>query len=281
MPADGGPSERNARDKPTFLAQLPEMNAAERAALTGTARQRAESIYVLDQQVGRLVATLKRRHEWRNTVLMFTSDNGYFMGEHRQRTGKIKAHEPSLRVPFLVTGPGIPAGATRYDPITTIDLPATILDLARARRFAGHPYDGASRTATFYGGDQGWTVPVLTEGRLEFPTLVAAHARGFTNPLNSIGVRTPRYSYIRYSDGERELYDLNRDANELRNVAASPRYRPALRTLERVWWRWKDCVGRACQAAMPAGLRATAAEERALAGRFAAQVRARYGVPVP
>ena len=60
--------------------------------------------------MGRTVHTLKQTGEWSNTVLVFTSDNGFFLGEHRHATGKILAHEPSLRVPLLVTGPGLRRG---------------------------------------------------------------------------------------------------------------------------------------------------------------------------
>ena len=60
---------------------------------------------------------------------MFTSDNGYYIGEHRQRLGKITLHEPSIHVPLLVAGPEVPHGR-RYAPVTTFDLTATILDIA-------------------------------------------------------------------------------------------------------------------------------------------------------
>ncbi len=64
---------------------------------------------MLDQQIDKLIATLKKTGEYDNTVLMFTSDNGYFLGEHRMRQGKIWAHEPSLRVPLLGRRAGVAA----------------------------------------------------------------------------------------------------------------------------------------------------------------------------
>ena len=81
-------------DKPTYFAKLPEANRRERIALRELTRQRAEAIFVMDQQVRRLVRTLKRSGAWERTVFVFTSDNGYFLGEHRKRTGKTRAHEP-------------------------------------------------------------------------------------------------------------------------------------------------------------------------------------------
>ena len=128
LPADGSESQKDVSGLPRPMRWLPPIDSKEKAAMLSLTRQRAEALFVLDQQIGKLVATLKKTGEYDNTVLMFTSDNGYFLGEHRMRQGKIWTHEPSMRVPFVVTGPGIPHG-TRFDPISTEDIPATILDL--------------------------------------------------------------------------------------------------------------------------------------------------------
>ena len=133
-------------------------------------RQRAEALFAWDRQFGRIVRTLKKTGQYDDTVIVFTSDNGYFIGEHRQRSGKIKPHEPSLRVPLVVAGPGIPHGV-RQTPVTTIDVTATILDLAvgvaaRGRRdvdgagVRGRPaVDGAGR-------DRGQPAPAARGRRL-------------------------------------------------------------------------------------------------------------------
>ena len=137
-----GPSERDVTDKPLFMRRLPEVTAVERAALLEVERQRAEALYAWDAQFGRIVRTLKETGQYDDTVIVFTSDNGYFTGEHRQRLGKIKAHEPSLRVPLVVAGPGIPHGV-RQAPVSTVDLTATIIDLASAAPLPA--MDGASK----------------------------------------------------------------------------------------------------------------------------------------
>ena len=108
--------------------------------------------------------TLKKTGQYDDTVIVFTSDNGYFLGEHRQRPGKVKPHEPSLRVPLVVAGPGIPHGV-RQTPVTTIDVTATILDLASASLPS---VDGTSKVPVF-AADRPWTVPVVTEGRQHLP----------------------------------------------------------------------------------------------------------------
>jgi arylsulfatase A-like enzyme len=207
---------------------------------------------------------------------MFTSDNGYFMGEHRRRTGKIMAQEPSLRVPFLVTGPGMRQAAKRYDPISTVDITATIIDLAHAERFRDYVGDGMSKRDTFYSGDQGWTVPIQDEGRIGNAELLAGNAPGFDDPRNTIGIRTPRYSFIEYRTGEMELYDLKRDPNQLHSMATNPTYAKRLDALDRLWWRFKDCKGLSCHATLPRALRATKAEERRLTKRYWTGVHERY-----
>ena len=159
LPLDGSSSQRDVSGLPRPMRWLPPIDSAEKAAMLSLARQRAEALFVLDQQIGKLVATLKKTGEYDNTVLMFTSDNGYFLGEHRMRQGKIWTHEPSMRVPFLVSGPGVPQG-TRYDPIATPDIAATVLDLGGAR--PPHPPDGVSVRPSF-DADQGWRRPSCGE----------------------------------------------------------------------------------------------------------------------
>ena len=126
-------AEADVKDKPVYLRKLPELTRAEKSAEREVTRQRAEALYALDVQVGRTFARLRQLHELHRTIVVFTSDNGYFLGEHRKRTGKINLHEPSLRVPFLIAGPGVPHGR-RYDPITTVDLAPTFAAYAGTQR---------------------------------------------------------------------------------------------------------------------------------------------------
>ena len=115
-------------------------------------RQRAESLYAWDVEFGRIVRQLKDTGQFDETLIMFTSDNGYYTGEHRQRLGKIKPHEPVIHVPLLVAGPEVPHGV-RYAPVTTFDLTATILDIAGARcaGWTGSPRPGCCTAPTVAG----------------------------------------------------------------------------------------------------------------------------------
>ena len=249
LPLDGGSPEADVSDKP-FLVRRPPLAPFEELAILKLTRQRAEALHVLDLEVARLVATLDETGALADTVIVFTSDNGYFLGEHRQRFAKTLPYEPSLRVPLVVTGPGVPIGE-RFDPVETPDLTATILDLADAS--PPHPADGASFVETF-ARDRGWSSPVLTEAFVRGAASADATRLallGFVDARTVIGVRTARFKLVRWATGELELYDLRHDPNELVNRALDDRYADIRRQLERIWWRYKDCRGTACSRPLP------------------------------
>ncbi|WP_445258323.1 sulfatase family protein [Nocardioides aurantiacus] len=266
VPATGSP-EADVRDKPRFL-RLPELNRAERAALTEVNRQRAESLYALDVQVGRTLQRLGRTGQLARTVVVFTSDNGVYLGEHRKRQGKINAHEPSLRVPLLIAGPGVPRGR-RYDPATTLDLGPTIASWAGTRLPAP---DGVDLRPTITRGDRGWTRPVVTEGLMPEAAYVrgrwageSAEVRG--SALNTRGLRLGRWKLTRYATGEVELYDLAADPRELRNLARDPARAGLLARLTVLQRRYQSCAGAACRAPVPAAFAVGTARNRQVTDR--------------
>lgn len=282
LPKHGAPSEADVTDKPHGKFRAPEVNAEERAALKEITRQRAEALYVLDVEVGQTVEHLKDIGEWSNTVFMFTSDNGYYLGEHRLRTGKVNAHEPSLRTPTLITGPGVERHGHRYDPITTMDLTATIADIGGATDAFPYELDGASAWPTIRDGDSGWTRPVVTEslyGTVD-GTVLHWHVKGFPafeDARGAIGIRLGRYKITVYHDGFVEMYDLATDPNELEGVQNDPAYRSVRAAMLDLWWNVKDCVGTSCAAPLPAALEVRPDEVRAVARHMTMQRIARYG----
>jgi N-acetylglucosamine-6-sulfatase len=278
LPLDGSESQSDVSRLPRPMRWLPPIVADEKAAMLSATRQRAESLFVLDGQIRKLIATLKDTGEYDNTVLMFTSDNGFFLGEHRMRQGKIWAHEPSLRVPFLVTGPGVPRGR-RYDPVNTTDITATILDLGGAR--PPGPLEGRSLVPTF-GADRGWRAPLVVEGREDAAEMHAAAEdppSGFSNPLTGTGVRTAGWKYIRYVDGDAELYDLARDPNEMNNLYGQKKYAKVQRQLARIWADYRDCSGASCLRPLPRSLQVGPHALAKLTRTQEKKVMARYGVP--
>ena len=260
------PAEADVSDKPRFLRNQPGLTAAERDAETAVTRQRAESLFVLDVQVGRTLSRLSENGQLADTIVVFTSDNGYYLGEHRKRQGKINLHEPSLRVPLLMAGPGIPVGR-RYDPVTTVDLAPTLAAWAGTRMPRA---DGTDLGPLIEGGDRGWTRAVVTEGMMPEPVYRARHALG-RSPLNTRGLRLGRWKLTRYSTGETELYDLRRDPLELHSLTRDPAYARVLGQLKALFRERRDCAGRQCLAPLPPRWRLTPAANARLTR---AQVRA-------
>jgi arylsulfatase A-like enzyme len=247
VPRGGGPTERDVSDKPGYIRRRPELSRSVRGAAKELTRQRAEAIHAMDRDIARTVRLLKRTGEWRNTVFVFTSDNGYYLGEHRIPQGKVHGHEPSLRVPLVVTGPGLRDGSRRFDPATTVDLAATVIDLARAdppRR-----PDGTSLLPTLRQGDRGWTRAVPIES--SFGNRSRDSVYGARDYRFGVGIRTSRYTYIRLRSGRQELYDLARDPHQLRSVHRDPSYRRVRRALRRAQAAMVDCVGRGCRVRLP------------------------------
>jgi arylsulfatase A-like enzyme len=239
-------------DKPGYL-QKPALNRAEKRALLEVTRQRAEALAVVDQQVGRTIRALRASGELGRTLVMFTSDNGYFLGEQRMRQGKIWPHEPSLRTPLLVRGPGIPAGQVRKDPFMSVDFAPTIA--AAAGVTPPTWTDGVSMLGVARHGDAGWQRGVLTETG---PYGAARRTTDWSgNPLTDggsrdlrylIGLRTSRYLYVNVATGAKELYDVVADPREYVNLAHHPEYAGLMRSFADQLKTLRNCKAEACRA---------------------------------
>ena len=254
-------AEPDVSDKPVFIRGRPRLDAAHWAALTEAARQRAESLSIVDVQVARTVRALRASGELDNTIIAFTSDNGYFLGEHQIDDAKNLPYEPALRIPMLLRGPHIPRGEVRRDPFVLIDLAPTFLAAAGAE--PGIAVDGQSMLDVARAGDRGWRRAVLTESgprrvRIKVdgkPTMAVLPPNDSADPRFSVGVRTARYLYVEHATGERELYDLQRDPGELTNRIGAPAYRDEQRELAHTLLRLRDCVGAECRVELPVSLK--------------------------
>ena len=227
-------SERDMSDKPAYLRARPPIAPEQEEAIEENYRQRLESLLAVDEAVVSIIRTLRTEDELDNTLVIFTSDNGFFHGEHRMPSEKMLAYEPSIRVPLVMRGPGVPAGAERRQLVTNADLAPTILDVADAT--PTKPQDGSS------------LLPLLADPRLEWGRdLLIEGTDGFT-VVAFEALRTYRYLYVEYVTRERELYDLERDPHELRSVHDHPAYQPVERELARRLRRLSTCAGRRCRA---------------------------------
>ena len=239
------PAEADVSDKPAYIRRLPEPDRRAFRSDLEITRQRAEAIYATDREFGRIVKTLKRTGQFDNTVIVFTSDNGYNLGEHRVLEGKVKPHEPVLRFPLLIAGPGVHHGV-RYTPITIPDLTATITQIGHA---VLPDMDGKSLWPRITGPDGPWDQAVLTEGF--FPGMI--RRLPLMGALHERGIRTGRYKYVQYSTGGFEFYDLLNDPNELNNLHGDPRYRSLIRQARKLWLRYYNCREASCRVPLPQG----------------------------
>ena len=118
LPAWPAFDEADVSDKPSFVRRLPRLSAERTAAVTEMYRQELESLLAVDEGIVRVVGALRAAGELDKTLIVFTSDNGFFHGEHRVPYGKVMVYEPSIRVPLILRGPGVPAGERRRQLVT-------------------------------------------------------------------------------------------------------------------------------------------------------------------
>ncbi|UYM04367.1 sulfatase family protein [Solicola gregarius] len=260
--APGAGGESDMTDKPKFMQRLPGMSQSERDGVRNLARQRAESLGLLDRAVGRVVRRLKAAQELDNTYVIFTSDNGYFLGEHRMRQGKTLPYEPSLRTPTLVRGPGIPASETRQDPFLSTDFAPTILRMAGLSTDRSPPIDGQSMLDVAQGGDRGWSRAIVTEtGPATVPTLMDLDGNTFGKDPNEgsrssrmHGIRAPGFLFTETSRREPELYDLRSDPGEVDSVVDDSRFNQIRDDLNALLERLHACLGAECRVPLPSSL---------------------------
>ena len=224
--------EADMSDKPGFLRRRPRIGAERAEAIAENYRQRLESLLAVDEAVAAIVEALRRADELDRTLIVFTSDNGFFHGEHRIEHGKVLPYEPSIQVPLILRGPGVPDGAERRQLVTNADLAPTILEAAGAS--AAKPLDGRSLFALLDDPGLEWGRDLLVEGPGGFD-VVAFDA-----------LRTYRYLYVQYVNGERELYDLERDPDQLHSVHAEPAYAAVRAELALRLAALANCAGHGC-----------------------------------
>jgi N-acetylglucosamine-6-sulfatase len=260
-PRDPSFNEANVSDKPSNIKNLSLLTPAQIGNVDARYRARAESVLGVDDLVQNVVGTLKSTGELKNTVLIFTSDNGFFHGEHRVAAGKVRVYEPSIRVPLLIRAPGMPKGVHRRQPVGNVDLAPTILDFAKAK--SGRKEDGMS------------LVPIM-EHKRDFPGRALDLETYFVPddtedpedpPLNYQGVRTDRYLFANYGSGERELYDLRTDPFELQNQSGNPVFAPVQNALQRLLSAEANCAGRTCRARPAVKLKARGCSSAKVAGK--------------
>jgi len=168
----------------------------------------------VDRALGRIVDTLEEEGLAENTVIVFISDNGYFLGE-RGLAGKWLIYEESIRVPLIVVDPRLPEarrGTTRAEMALNLDLAPTLLDLAGVAAPDG--YEGRSLVPLLRGETPEWRTDFLVE-----------HLFDHAEIPQSVGVRDRQFVYARYDQQEppfEQLFFLGSDPHQLLDLARDP-----------------------------------------------------------
>ena len=262
--------EQDVSDKPSFIRQLPRLASSTTAAIEERYRCGLASLLAVDRGVAKLVAALRRSHELDDTVLMFTSDNGFFYGEHRIPEQKTRPYEEALRVPLLIRVPdrylgGATAAPEVSEPVANIDLAPTILDLAGAepcrRRKGCRVMDGRSLLGLIRG-----TAPWPEDRAIAIEFDAGERARRAL-VCRYEGVRVAGQVYIRHTAAadpltgecrpidETERYDLAADPFQLDNLFPADLGSPEAAiedTLDARLQRLRDCEGIAGRDPLPA-----------------------------
>ena len=207
---------------PKWLATLPALSEIEVAMIDNDYRKRAQSVLAIDAMIGALQQAVAAIGAADNTYFVFSSDNGYHMGEHRMTPGKMTAFDTDIHVPLVVTGPGVPAGRTIEEIVQNTDLCPTFAELGFAT--APPSVDGRSLVPLLRGETpEGWRTLALVEHRGPVRNITDPDLPGprSGNPPTYEAIRTATSLYVEYANGEKEFHDLAADPHELRNTFAS------------------------------------------------------------
>jgi arylsulfatase A-like enzyme len=216
---------------PAWLAGRGPLTAQQIAALDTAFRKRVQSVQAIDDLIGRIRSTLRARGLLDDTYIVFSSDNGFHLGDRRLLQGKMTAFDSDIRVPLIVDGPGVKGGRTISRIAENIDLNPTFAQLAGTN--PSPTADGRSLVPLLKGKRvRRWRKAALIEhhGPDNRPGDPDRPIPRSGNPSTYEAMRTAGALYVEYRNGEREYYDLDRDPSERRNRygSLSPRARAKL-----------------------------------------------------
>jgi N-acetylglucosamine-6-sulfatase len=232
--------EQDVSDKPPWIQSWRRLTSDDKAAINDRHEKRLESLRSVDDLVGEVVNQLPPE-DLADTYIVFTSDNGWYHGEHRVRFGKGRPYEEAPHVPLVIRGPRVQAGSSSDELVLDTDYFPTFMDLAGAPT-PSYPLDGRSLLPVLTGSATTWRTAILLEGR------------GGDDPeipvdRNYNGIRTINRKYVEYEGTFNELYNLSTDPYELQNLlyptqtAADPGNLPT--RLQEL----KGCAGDTCRTA--------------------------------
>lgn len=217
-------------DKPALMRQINLLPALgpETATSETIIRERAEMLMAIDEGLGDILEALEKTGALDNTIVVLTSDHGYWYGEHGLDFERRLAYEEAIRIPLLIRYPkSIKPNTTADQLVLSIDLAPTLLELA-----------GVALDESLQGMS---LMPIInntvTEWRNSF--LIEYYSDTVFERIVNMGykaVRTERYKYIHYLDlkGADEFYDLHEDPYELRNIINNPKMATVLEEMKKL-----------------------------------------------
>jgi N-acetylglucosamine-6-sulfatase len=228
VPRDLSFNERKINDKPAFL-RPPLLTPAQVQALDVSWAASLDQLQTVDELVLGVYGALRDAGRLATTYLIFTSDNGIHFGQHRQPENKTQPWETDVRIPLLVRGPRVPSSFDGLGIVANADLAPTLLELAG---LPGGERDGVSFAPMLRGEPS---------TRTAVPIAMWQESQPFA--LEWKGVRTKRYTYVKYPTGERMLFDNPRDPLQVQNLIDAPGNAGLIARLDALTERLFGCRG--------------------------------------
>jgi N-acetylglucosamine-6-sulfatase len=265
-------NEADVSDKSLWVREQPLLSEKKMAELDEKYRDRLGSLQAEDDMIERVIQTLEKTGELDNTYIVYTTDNGFHLGQHRLDAGKQTIYEEDIHLPLIVRGPGISKGRVVDNIIGNTDLAPTFAELAGrvpipittdGRSFAGLLSDHFPIPHNWRNGYLiGFTVDDLTtmkKGKSKQAVTEDMDNDSGNEDGNFLlgpnigkkgymGVRTKNYMYAEFLNGDKELYDLQKDPMELNNIAKTAD-QTLLSSLQAMLEKLRNCSGDACRRA--------------------------------
>jgi N-acetylglucosamine-6-sulfatase len=223
---------------PAWLARRSALTAQDINTIDRSYRMRAQAVESVDKLLADVEATLARDHMARNTYIVFSSDNGYHLGQHQLSRGKQTAFDTDIRVPLVIAGPGIPRARVVSRVVQNTDLYPTFLRLAGGA--PSRTIDGHSLVPLLHPAKRGppWRTVALIEHHHSNkqnpndPDAEDGSRGGNPTSYEAIRISSPRLPgfkgpvdgvYVQYRDPQREIeyYNIAKDPFERDNIASN------------------------------------------------------------
>ena len=207
---------------PPWLANRPPLTPQQQNRIDTIFRKRVQDVQSVDRMIAALQDTLVKAGVDGDTDVVFSSDNGFHLGEYRLPPGKMTAFDTDVHVPLVAAGPGIRAGQTVTEPAQNTDLCPTFEQLGGAA--IPGDVDGQSLVPLLAGQrPPDWRTASVVEhhGPDTNPTDPDKPGKQGANPPSYTALRTNTATYVEYTDGSKEYYERTTDPDELHNTAAT------------------------------------------------------------